>query len=110
MSVYRLLCGISYIGVFATLLLGVASVGAFNAAWRLRHRWVGWLDGPGELAMLRARLFTAEGQQPRRHALRLTVASLLVGALTFILAVSLSKRGGSGACWVSSSALQANER
>ena len=110
MSLYRLLCGISYIGVVATLLVGVASVGAFNAAWRLRRPWVGWFDGPGQLAMFRPKLFTDEGQQPRREALRLTVASLLVGALTVVLVVSLAKRGGSDACWVSSSTMQANER
>ena len=110
MSVYRVLCGISYVAVPVVLLLGAAAVGALNAAWKMRRSGVGWADGPGALALLKPDLFTPDGQPLRRHALRMNVASLIVLAFAVVLAVSLSKHGGADACWVSSSKRQANER
>ena len=96
---YRLLCYVSYSLVVWTLLAGAIALGAANAAWAHRHHWVTWWDGPGWLALFRAKLFPPDAQPLRRRAARWQVAVLMSLSLTVVLAFALSRPAGSPACW-----------
>lgn len=92
------MCTASYFLPILGLLSGIVAAGARNAAWRLRQPGVTWMEGPGDIALLRPALFTEEGNRLRRRALGWYAATLVLMIATVAAAYFLV--GGDGQpCW-----------
>ena len=92
------MCTYSYFLPVLVLISGAIAVGARNAAWRLRKPGVTWLEGPGDIALLRPSLFTDEGNRPRRRAAFWYFLTFVLLAVTLTAALKLVGPEGT-ACW-----------
>lgn len=92
------LCTYSYFLPVVVLFAGAIAIGARNEAWRQRKPGVTWLEGPGDIALLRPSLFTEEGNRLRRRAAFWFVVTFVLSAVTVVAAFKLVGPDGTS-CW-----------